>query len=182
MLAFLASDRSTLRPFHDTETGVWSGWFNDPDVTRLMNKGLFPNTPDAQVRHRGWMSESTTDLNVAIALKADDVPVGVIGLHGIDWVHRHADISVVIGSRQHQSLGLAGGAIGLLCAHAFRKLNLHKVTAGLWEPNRPCRRAFEKNGFIEEAVIKEQWFFADRYVDEVRLGLTRTEWLTRNST
>jgi RimJ/RimL family protein N-acetyltransferase len=63
-----------------------------------------------------------------------------------------------------------------MVAHAFEKLNLHKVTAGMWASNVGSRRAFEKNGFRLEGTLRESFWAGDRFVDEWRLGLLRSEW------
>ncbi len=177
MTTFLEAERIVLRRLTKDDIPTWHRWFNDPQVTRFMNKGLVPNTEAAQAALLEAMSQSPSDVQLAIVSRADDRLIGLIGIHRIDWVHRHGDMSVVIGDREYWSQGVAAEAIGALCEHAFTKLNLHKITAGLWEPNVPCRRAFEKNGFVLEGVMKEQFFCQDEYVNEIRLGLVRTDWL-----
>jgi ribosomal-protein-alanine N-acetyltransferase len=177
MTAFLETDRILLRSLERGDVPTWYEWFNDPGVTQFLNKGLFPNTPAAQVDFLDAISRSRADLQLAIVSKAEDELVGVIGLHNIDWVHRHGDMSIVVGNPKYWSKGLASEAIAAVGGHAFTKLNFHKVTAGVWEPNTACRRAFEKCGFVVEGTIREQFFWRDRHVNEIRLGLTRTEWV-----
>jgi len=174
---FIRTERAVLRRFTRADVPTWYRWFNDGDVTRFMNKGFFPNSEAAQAEFFESISTSQSDVQLAIASKDDGDLLGVIGIHNIDWIHRHGDMSVVVGNRDYWSQGIAGEAIAGLCAHAFTKLNLHKLTAGLWEPNVACQRAFEKSGFRVEGIMKEQFFCQGRYVDEIRLGLLRSDWL-----
>jgi RimJ/RimL family protein N-acetyltransferase len=177
---FLESEQIVLRRFDYADIPTWYQWFNDADVTNFMNKGFFPNTEAAQTEFFEAIAKSRSDVLLAIVSKASQELVGVIGVHNIDWIHRHGDVSIVVGNRQYWSKGIAGEAIAAVCEHAFVKLNLHKLTAGLWEPNTACRRAFERNGFVAEGVMREQFFFKGQYVDEVRLGLVQTDWQAKS--
>lgn len=177
MTNFLETERTLLRDFSRTDIPTWYTWFNDEDVTKFMNKGFFPNTETAQLEFFESISRSESDVQFAMVSKKDDELMGVVGIHNIDWIHRHGDMSIVVGNRDYWGQGIASEAISVVCEHAFSKLNLHKLTAGLWEPNVPCRRAFERSGFVVEGTMREQFFCEDNYVDEIRLGLLRSDWV-----
>jgi RimJ/RimL family protein N-acetyltransferase len=164
-----------LRALDAADAPVCAVWFNDEALTGHMNKGAFPNTLALQVEHLEKMQRSRNDVQLGIVLADTGRLVGTIGIHKIDWNHRHGDISIVIGDTSLQGKGIATEAIGLMTAHAFEKLNLHKVTAGMWATNAGSRRAFEKNGFVLEGTLRESFWQGDRWVDEIRLGLLRSE-------
>lgn len=165
-----------LRPLTVEDMDRCVGWFNDPSVTAHLNKGHFPNTRAQQVAHFEKIHASRGDMQFGIAMVEGDELVGSIGLHHIDWIHRRGDISIVVGETSAQRRGVASEAIGLIVAHAFEKLNLHKVTAGMWVTNEGSRKAFERNGFALEATLRESFWHTERYVDEWRLGLLRSDW------
>lgn len=168
--------RVHLRALTADDAPVCADWFNDEALTGHMNKGAFPNTLAQQVEHLEKMQRSRGDVQLGIVLADTGRLVGTIGIHKIDWHHRHGDISIVIGDTSLQGRGVATEAIGLMTAHAFEKLNLHKVTAGMWATNTGSRRAFEKNGFMLEGQLRESFWQGDRFVDEIRLGLLRADW------
>jgi [ribosomal protein S5]-alanine N-acetyltransferase len=168
--------RVYLRALADADVPQWAAWFNDADVTRSMNKGQFPNTEAQQRERLERLQRSTSDVQFGIATRDDHTLAGIIGIHRIDWTHRHGDISIVIGERGHRGKGLATEAIGLMIAHGFEKLNLHKLTAGMWASNPGSRRSFEKNGFVLEGTLRQSFWCEGRWVDEIRLGLLRDEW------
>jgi len=175
---FCEGKRLGLRPFSKADIPLWHTWFNDPMVTEHMNKGAFPNSMAAQEEHLQRISQSRADVQLAIVLKESDVLIGVIGVHKINWLHRHGDVSIVIGDPGYWGQGNATEAIALIVRHAFTKLNLHKLTAGMWSSNQSSRKCFEINGFLHEGTVRQQFFFKDTYVDEIRLGLLRSEWET----
>ena len=165
-----------LRPFTTADIPVWAAWFNDPSVTEHMNKGAFPVAEHAQLEFFQNLSSSRTDTQLGIVLKEDNLLIGTIGIHKIDWIHRHGAISIVLGAKQCWGRGLATEAVGLIVRHAFTKLNLHRLTAGMWGSNMGSRACFEKNGFTLEGTLRESFFYRDTYVDEYILGLLRSEW------
>lgn len=173
---FLESERIQLRPFTREDVPFWFQWFNDKATTTKMNKGAFPNTELAQDQFLETISRSKNDIQLAIASKKDHELIGAIGLHKIDWIHRHADISIIIGNKKYWGQGIATEAIGAMVEHAFAKLNLHKLTAGTWANNTGSQKAFEKNGFVLEGTLRDQFFFQDGYVDQICLGLLYENW------
>ncbi|MEE8241434.1 MAG: GNAT family protein [Nitrospirales bacterium] len=168
-----------LRALSPADIPVWHAWFNSADVTEHVNQGVFPNTEAAQQEHLHSLSKSRTDVQLGIALKETGELVGIIGIHKIDWIHRHGDISIIIGDTRSWGKGIATEAIALMVEHGFEKLNLHKLTAGMWATNEGSRRSFERNGFVLEATLRESYFYKSRYVDEWRFGLLRSEWEIR---
>jgi len=176
MNTFISGKTLYLRALTRKDIPVWFDWFNASTVTDHMNKGAFPNTESLQENFFNDLSRSNTDIQLAIAVKENDALVGVVGIHKIDWIHRHGDISIVVGEKEYWGKGIASEAISLIVKHAFLKLNLYKLTAGMWSSNASSKRCFEKNGFVLEGTLKEQFWYKDSYVDEYRLGLLRRTW------
>lgn len=176
MNPFIKGKHIVLRALKKEDVKIWFNWFNTPEITGCMNKGIFPNTFESQEEFYRNIQKSKTDIQLAITAHDHDDISGIIGLHKIDWVHRHADVSIVIGNPSHFGQGKASEAVELIVRHAFHKLNLNKLTSGMWEPNAGCRRCFEKNGFIQEGIIRKQFFYQGEFVDEFRFGLLRHEW------
>jgi len=181
MSYFILGKKINLRAFKKTDIPIWFKWFNDPEVTEHMNKGLFPNTEMLQEEFFQHISKSRNDIQLAIVLKESEKLVGTVGIHKIDWINRHGEVSILIGEKEEWGKNIATEAISLIVEHAFNKLNLHKLTAGVWSTNVASKRCFEKNGFVVEGVLKEQFFYKGRYVDEIRLGILRNVWKTKRN-
>ncbi|ODS33749.1 MAG: putative ribosomal N-acetyltransferase YdaF [Candidatus Scalindua rubra] len=176
MSNFIEGKRVYLRPFEEEDIITWFDWFNDPEVTLYMNKGVFPNTKQLQEEYFKKLLTSKNDVQLAIVLKENDTLIGAVGIHKIDWIHRNSGISIMIGDKTLWGKGLAEETIAFIVRHAFTKMNLHKVTAGMMAENYGSRKCFEDNGFVLEGMQKEQFFYKDRYVDVYLLGLTRKKW------
>lgn len=176
MSHFIDGEKIYLRPFTKSDIPIWVDFFNDSIVTEHMNKGAFPNTELEQEEFFNSLSKSRSDVQLAVVLKENDALIGIVGIHKIDWIHRHGDVSIVIGDTEYWGKGGATEAVALIAKHAFQKLNLRRLTAGTWASNIASRKCFEKNGFVLEGLFREHYFYKGTYVDCNRLGLLRSDW------
>lgn len=145
-------------------------WMNDPDITEFLESRFFPNSVESLC---GYVASKAGDHNnvfLAIVLKNADRHIGNIKMGPIDWVHRSAEIGIIIGEKDCWGQGLATESIAALCGYAFDTLNLHRLTAGCYHGNHGSLRAFEKAGFTVEGTRKSQFFSRGRYVDHVLFG------------
>ena len=171
-----------LRPFEEGDLTRWVSWFNDKSITLYMNKGIFPHTLAQQKNHLKSIKIDKQNLQLAIVLKTKQpILIGSIGLHNIDWVHRTADISILIGEQEGRGKGIGKKAINILVNHAFKKMNLRKLTAGMWSKNIASKKSFEANGFILEGTRREQYFSDGEYLDSLEYGLLKNNWLKDNN-
>lgn len=179
MKYFLEGENICLRTLLRSDIPIWFDWFNDPSVTEHMNKGIFPNTELYQEEYFENISKSKYDLQLAIVLKNNGLLIGIVGIHKIDWVHRRGDVSIVIGDKKYWGKGIAKEAVSLIVKHAFTKMNLHKLTAGMSSLNLASRKCFEDNGFILEGTRRKHIFYKGSYVDELIVGILREEWVKK---
>ena len=176
MNGFLKGKQIYLRPFSKTDIPTWHDWFNSQELTEHMNKGAFPNTEMAQEEFFYQLSKSKNDVQLAIVLKPNDSLAGIVGIHKIDWIHRRGDVSIFVANTKYWGKGIATEAISLIVRHAFIKLNLHRLTAGMSSLNIGSRKSFEKNGFVVEGTLRGHFFYKGSYIDELVMGLLREDW------
>lgn len=174
---FLIGNKIYLRLHDRCDIPTWFAWFNDQDITRFLVHGCYPNTRKNQADFFKNMYKSRTDFQLAIADKKSGALIGTIGLHKIDLLNRNADISIVIGNKRYWGKKIGTEAVALILSHAFNKLNLHKVTAGMVIGNKGSYNLFASLGFKKEAVLREQNFADGRYQDVIKFGLLRKEYV-----
>lgn len=68
------------------------------------------------------------------------------------------------------------GGCGLQLGWAFRVQNWRRVWLTTLACNERAIRAYRKLGFVEEGRLREHAFFAGEYVDELQMGMLRSEW------
>ena len=144
-------------------------WMNDPATNRFLESRFYPHCIESLREYIVNKEGDNLHAFFAIVLNDGDRHIGNIKLGPIDSNHRIADIGILIGEKD--CWGNALEAISLMVDYAFNTLNLHKVTAGCYSPNKGAIRAFEKAGFVREGDRKAHCFFEGEYVDDILLGL-----------
>jgi RimJ/RimL family protein N-acetyltransferase len=173
---FIEGERIFLRAVLPSDvTERYSRWMNDPEVSRFLESRLRPSSLDTITAYVRTMGEAPDFLFLAIVLKEGDLHIGNIKLGPIDWVHRFAEVALLIGEKSCWGKGLGTETIRLIVRYAFETLNLHKLTATVYADNHGSIKAFEKAGFCQEGLRKEQRFSGGRYIDEALFGIVRSD-------
>jgi ribosomal-protein-alanine N-acetyltransferase len=173
---FIPGERLYLREVCPEDVGeAYHRWLNDPEVTQYTESRFFPNSVARLREYVARFAADRDNLFLAIVLRQDGRHIGNIKLGPINWIHRTGDIGIVIGERECRGHGYGPEAIRLLTDHAFRVLNLRRVTAGCYATNVASVKAFLKAGWRQESVRPRQYWSGDRYVDEILLGTERAE-------
>ncbi len=173
---FLEGERIYLREVRPSDVNEhYYRWMNDPEVTRFLESRFAPNSVEKLREYVVGKLGDRDNIFLAIILKEKDRHIGNIKLGPIQWIHRQADIGLLIGEKECWGKGYASEAIRLISDYAFYVLNLHKVTAGCYGSNEGSARAFQKAGFAVEGIRKEQFYSNGSYVDEILLRLIRPD-------
>ena len=167
---FINSKTIILKTLTIKEVQNYYYWFNNQDITRNMNKGHFPNSFEKQTRYFKEIKLSGNDIQLGIYKKNINKIIGIISLHNIDFIHRVASISIMLGDLNSVNRGVGSQSIKLLSDHAFKKLNLRKLKAGMWKLNYASRYAFEKNNFKKEAILKKEYEYNGKLIDSLILS------------
>lgn len=173
---FVDGDRIYLREVRPSDVNEnYYRWMNDPAVTRYLESGFYPNSTEGLREYVTRMSGDRDGVFLAIVLKDGDRHIGNIKLGPINWIHRFADVGLLIGERDCWGKGYAAEAIQLVTAYGFDVLNLHKLTAGCYAPNQGSLKAFLKAGYVQEGSRRSHFFCNGKYVDNVLVGLVRPD-------
>ncbi|MFA6003053.1 MAG: GNAT family protein [Elusimicrobiota bacterium] len=174
---FLEGERIYLREVRVEDVNeAYYRWMNDSSINQFLESRFFPHTLETL---RDYVSKKMGDESsvfLAIVLKKGHRHIGNIKIGPINTAHRIADIGILLGEKDCWGKGYATEAVRLLVGYAFDTLNLHKVTAGCYAPNKGSIKAFKKVGFVEEGLRKQHCYCGGEYVDDVLLGLCRTDW------
>jgi RimJ/RimL family protein N-acetyltransferase len=170
--AFLVGERLYLRPLSEADVGEeYVGWLNDPEVTRFLETGRWPADAESV---RAWVRRfvgSRTDLAFSIIDRSSEVHVGNVTLNHIHPIHRTADTGLMLGRKNFWGKGYAREAWSLVIDHGFRRLNLHKIGAGVVAGNDASLAVLRSLGFQVEGTLRQQHWVDGQYRDAVRLGL-----------
>lgn len=117
------------------------------------------------------IQDSDNTVIFAIVWSENGEHIGNIKLGPIDWIHRRASLGLLVGEEDAWGKGVGSEAVNLLLSYAFDTLNLHRVSLGVHSDNQAAIRVYEKAGFTQEGVLRENAFVDGEYVDGVLMGI-----------
>jgi RimJ/RimL family protein N-acetyltransferase len=165
-----------LRELERTDIPAINRWRQDRSLTASLG---------APHRHIGfevderwfdaYLARRGTDVRCAICRETGSDPVGLVSLTGIDPVHRHAELHILLGERDAHGQGIGTEATRTMVHHGFRDLNLHRIYLFVLDSNAAARHMYEKVGFRAEGTLREAAFKDGRYQDVHVMGLLQAE-------
>lgn len=172
---FLEGTDIYLRAIDRIDAPLILPWVNDQRVIRnlLVHK---PTGLSAEEAFLDSVTRSDTDVVMGICERATDRLIGVCGLHRIDPRNRQAMYGIFIGESDARGKGHGTEVTALLIAYAFATLNLNRVWLHVYQDNRGAIRAYEKVGFKQEGVLRQDNYREGRYGNTVVMGILRSEW------
>lgn len=160
--AFLVGNLVYLRPpdiQKDVIDGKWFSWFNNKEITKYLERGVYPNTVQKQIEYVESLKDDKTKVVLCIIDKVSDKHIGVISISNINLINRKANISIVMGEKKY-SIGAPLEAMALMTEYAFDRLNLVKLNAGqsikLWKwVDKLELIGYRIEGYIEAGMIRD---------------------------
>jgi RimJ/RimL family protein N-acetyltransferase len=91
-------------------------------------------------------------------------------------------MAIAIGDKSYWGRGYGREALALLLDYAFLHRNAHKVWLEVHANNERAIRSYRSVGFIQEGRIRDNVWLDGKYVDELVMGILRSEWKERTAT
>ena len=168
---FLTTDRIGLKKVTELEvTQEYLGWINDQEVTKYLETGFFP-TSEKQLLEFVRSTEDNNDLFLAIYDIKKNLHMGNVKLSNINWIHRTAELGIMIGDKQCWGKGYAKETISLITKYAFNKLNINKIHLGVIEENMPAIKAYQDVGFQIEGVLVNHLYNNGKFTNKVLMAI-----------
>lgn len=169
---FLRGDSVTLRTIEEEDVEFLRDAINDPEV----RKGLTVARPLNAEQEREYFEERvSSDEDVYLAICVDGEITGTIGLSDIDQRAGKCEIGIWLAPEFH-GRGYGTEASRLLTQYAFDELRMHRVLARVLATNEASARVWEKLGFEEEGVHRDEVFTGGEYVDMRYFSVLEDEW------
>ncbi|MGE5551723.1 MAG: GNAT family N-acetyltransferase [Bacteroidota bacterium] len=175
--------RVVLREFRQEDLEAIQSWINNPHIRKFLGFSVFPQTLEESQDFlaRQLRRQSDREISFAICLREDPEQryIGGVGLHGIDYLHRRAEVGIALAREELFGKGLGAEAIELCCAFGFLRLGLHKISLRYFAYNKRGEACYRKIGFKEAGRLREHHFFNGEFHDEVLMDLLDREFLVR---
>lgn len=166
----------SLHPLQVTDWPLFLALHQDDSVQRF----ICDIQDEAQIRSRfdGSLLPWTVYANhfmSEVILTAEQQAVGLIGLQS-DWASRQVEVGFML-LPAARGRGIAAAALQLMLTRAFDQYGYHKVTATVTHGNTASVRLLTRQGFVQEEILRQNFWLGGRFVDDIRLGLLQSDWL-----
>ena len=168
-----------LRELARTDIPIINKWRQD----RALTAGL--GAPHRQIGlevderwFEAYLERRGTDVRCAICTDNEAEPIGLVSLTGIDPVHKHGELHILLGDKASHGRGIGTDATKAMLSHGFRDLNLHRIYLFVLDSNAAARTMYEKVGFRLEGTMREAAFKNGVYEDVHLMGLLQAEFAT----
>ncbi|MDQ1712405.1 MAG: hypothetical protein QOE45_1855 [Frankiaceae bacterium] len=160
-----------LRAPEAADADAFYEWFNDAEVTA----GLGVRYPLSLATEREWVERngvaSYGSAHFAVET-LDGVLLGSCGLFNTAVPeNRSAELGITIGNKAYWGRGYGTDTVRTLCRFGFEEMNLHRIELLVFAHHARARRAYEKAGFVVEAVAREAHWGDGRWYDDVYMAL-----------
>ena len=166
-----------LRGLEENDLSLRPKWFNNPEI----NQTLLMDYPISLATTMAWFKRALpeqhhTRLDLSICHKDTNKVIGMTGLLNIDRRNSHAQFYITIGEKKFWGRHISRDVIRMVLNYAFHNLSLNKVYLWTIAANKHARLVYERNGFIQEAVMKQHFQCRGGLQDLFQHRILREEW------
>lgn len=177
--------------YTDEATGVYLRYMTVEDTDHIVSwrnseavrsKFIYRETFTRE-GHLSWiknMIETGKVIQLIICDLVTDKPLGSVYLRDIDQKHSKAEYGIFIGEESARGRGVGSAVAKLMLRFCFEEVKLHRVFLRVLSGNQPAIRSYEKAGFRQEALLREDVFLEGEYKDVILMGILDQEWSKAN--
>ncbi|WP_158211748.1 GNAT family N-acetyltransferase [Alkalihalobacterium alkalinitrilicum] len=170
---FITGKKVGLRELNVNDANEkYISWMNDREVTKFLDTGNFPTSQDDLTRYITTINKGTDIfLGIFDRLSQQEEHIGNIKLSNINWIHRTAELGIMIGDKSYWGKGYGSEATSLLVDFGFRTLNIRKIYLGVFANHKSAIKAYEKVGFNIDGNMKKHLYLDGNYVDKTWMSI-----------
>lgn len=174
---FRSGKRVYLSPLQKEDVPTLYRWINNPNLHKFLTVDMPMSLEDEYAWYENLLKRKGEDVVFAIRLMEDHSLLGLIGLHKIKFKDGGATLGYYIGREELHGKGYGTESLMIVLEYAFNTLNLHRVSAEVYDFNQKSMRCLTNCGFIREGTVREGRFRVGRRVDCHIFGILRSEFI-----
>lgn len=171
--------KTFLRRAEREDLDVVVSWMQDPDYLRFLYgdpaqspKQIRENIVAMLGRGQGGLLPGSIHL---IIDHRDLGPIGLVSLQRISWRNRSCTVDFYLGNLNLRNRIETGAAQYRMLEYCFDELNLHRISAYIYDFNAPSWRLMERTGAKRELTLREHVGRDGKLWDMFCYGLLRRE-------
>jgi RimJ/RimL family protein N-acetyltransferase len=167
-----------LRAFEMEDLDTVVRWVNNEAITcHLSDALIYPVSRADEIKWLESVSMANPREKVFAIETSSGRLIGSVGLRDINWVERKAELGIMIGETDCWGQGFGTAAILEVLRIAFKKMNFNRVWLRVYENNSRAIRVYEKCGFRQEGILREDHYSGGSYHNTLVMGILKREYL-----
>lgn len=166
-----------LREYRKEDVPVALEYMNNEEVAKnLSTRTPFPYTLEDEEKWFTNQSGVNDKYNFAIETIEEEKYIGGCGINNIDWKNSHVTIGIYIGDQAYWNKGYGSDALKVFIKFIFDEMNIHKIKLEVFAFNIRAIKCYEKCGFKQDGVLREEIFKNGKYYDVWEMSILRDEY------
>jgi len=171
-------EKVRLREYRKEDVKQAQNYINDPEVKRLLHPGIpYLYTFEDEQRWYDNLSATKDVYSFAIETLEENNYIGGCGINNVDWKNRVAVVGIFIGDKNYWGKGYGTDAMKVLISFIFDQMNINKIKLHVFSFNTRAIKSYEKCGFKQEGILRQEIYRDGKYVDEIVMGLLKEEYV-----
>lgn len=170
-----------LRAVEATDIDDVMKWMNNEDVTKYLSQVGQVTSRESEQSYLSQVSHGNDQTNKVFTIETlRGEYLGQASMADIDYVNRHAELSLVIGRTDLHGQGYGSDSLRVLLRIAFSVLNLRKVYLRVISGNQGAIRVYQKCGFREAVRFHHHCFIHGQWHDDILMEAFREDFVLEN--
>ena len=162
----IETERLMLREITRGDAQAFFELRTHPDVTKYSDR--FPPKSIEEIHEfldRIFAGiKANTSIAWAISPKGSNEFIGTVNFHRTIPEHHRAEIGYQLFSVYWRK-GIMSEAVRAVIDYGFNTMKLHSIEAQVNPDNEPSLNLLKRNGFVQEALFRENFYFNGKFLD-----------------
>jgi RimJ/RimL family protein N-acetyltransferase len=176
----LIGKRISLRAIEVDDLELLRDWRNKEHFRKYFREYRELSLENQKNWYSSQVINNPNTLMFMVIDNSDMTPIGVTGLCYINWIHRHADLSIYIGKDDiyidTERDGFSWQTLDTLFEYGFDQLNLHKIWTEIYSFDEKKHELFNRYGFHLDGELRDNYYYDGKYQDSHIFSIIAAEW------
>lgn len=164
-----------IREIELSDIKTINSWRNNQhEVDLLCTNFRFINEEIDHNWFQNYLENRFKNIRLAICSNSKQL-IGVVYILNIDYINRHAELSIWIGNSNDRGKGYGEFGCKAAINHAFNNINLNKIYLKVLETNKVAISLYKKLGFKVDGISRESLFKNGEYLNVLEMSILKGE-------
>ena len=162
-----------LRPLEPEDVPRLTSWTTRPAIRTALDLFYRPLDQAGAELFLERTKNDAHDIALGIVARETEALLGFIGLNCIDQENSHVQLGFFLGEQKGGGERCLAEAVGLMKSYVFETLALHRLWLYVAAADARTIIMLEQQGFVCEAILRQDRCLNGRYADTVVMGQVR---------